>query len=110
MAVAKNVGLPETGDRPRFWPWFGVAAAIVAADRVTKLLLLDALAPGEVRAVTGFINLVLVYNKGAAFSFLVGAPAGKRPSSPASPSSLRSSSPSCSCAMRGGGSSAPRWR
>jgi signal peptidase II len=53
--------------------WFAVAAAIVVADRLTKLLVLEALAPGESRALTGFFNLVLVFNKGAAFSFLAGA-------------------------------------
>ena len=54
-------------------PWFAVAAAIVLADRVTKLLVLDSFAPGERLPITGFFNMVLVFNKGAAFSFLAGA-------------------------------------
>jgi len=59
--------------------WFAFAAAIVAADRVTKLIVLQAFAPGESFAVTGFFNLVLVFNKGAAFSFLAGAPGWQAP-------------------------------
>ncbi len=63
----------------RTLPWFAVAAAIVAADRLTKILVLQAFAPGESRPVTGFFNLVLVFNKGAAFSFLAGAPGWQTP-------------------------------
>jgi signal peptidase II len=58
---------------PRAAAWFGLAAAIVVADRLSKLAVLDALAPGERIEVTGFCNLVLVFNRGAAFSFLAGA-------------------------------------
>jgi signal peptidase II len=60
-------------------PWFAVAAAIIAADRVTKLAMLEAFAPGERLQVTGFFNLVLVFNKGAAFSFLAGASGWQTP-------------------------------
>jgi signal peptidase II len=60
-------------------PWFAVAAAIVAADRVTKLMVLEAFAPGERLQLTGFFKLVLVFNKGAAFSFLAGASGWQTP-------------------------------
>jgi len=60
-------------------PWFAVAAAVVAADRATKLVVQHAFEPGESLAVTGFFNLVLVFNKGAAFSFLSSAPGWQRP-------------------------------
>jgi signal peptidase II len=63
----------------RVLPWFAVAAAIIAADRVTKLVMLEAFAPGEHLQVTGFFNLVLVFNKGAAFSFLAGASGWQTP-------------------------------
>jgi signal peptidase II len=56
------------------WGWFALAAAILVADRLTKLAVLAVFAPGESRPVTGFFNLVLVFNKGAAFSILAGAP------------------------------------
>ncbi|TAN55773.1 MAG: signal peptidase II [Betaproteobacteria bacterium] len=59
--------------------WFLIAAAVVAADRVIKLIVLQAIAPGEVLAVTGFFNLVLVFNKGAAFSLLAAAPGWQTP-------------------------------
>jgi signal peptidase II len=59
--------------------WFGIAATIVAADRVTKLLMLETFAPGERLQLTGFFNLVLVFNKGAAFSFLAGASGWQTP-------------------------------
>ena len=60
-------------------PWFAIAVAIVFADRVTKFLMLEAFAPGERLQVTGFFNLVLVFNKGAAFSFLAGASGWQTP-------------------------------
>lgn len=53
--------------------WFAAAALVVALDRAAKAAVLAALAPGESVAVTGFFNLVLVFNKGAAFSLLAGA-------------------------------------
>jgi len=55
-------------------PWFAAAAAIVAVDRVTKWAMIDWLRVGQSVEVTGFFNLVLVYNRGAAFSFLSDAP------------------------------------
>ena len=53
--------------------WFALAAAVLVADRLTKLAVLAQLVPGEAVRVTDFFNLVLVFNKGAAFSFLAGA-------------------------------------
>jgi signal peptidase II len=58
---------------PRALPWFALAAALVIVDRLSKLAMLDAFVPGERHALTGFLNLVLVFNRGAAFSFLAGA-------------------------------------
>lgn len=58
---------------PRAAHWFGLAGSIVILDRVTKALVLESFAPGESRVVTSFFNLVLVFNKGAAFSFLAAA-------------------------------------
>jgi signal peptidase II len=66
-------------DFRRALPWFAVAAAIILADRVTKLWVLEAFAPGERLPVTGFFNMVLVFNKGAAFSFLAGASGWQTP-------------------------------
>jgi signal peptidase II len=63
----------------RALPWFAVAAAIVVADQITKWLVLARFALGERVEVTGFMNLVLVFNKGAAFSFLADAPGWQTP-------------------------------
>ncbi len=59
--------------------WFVLAAALVAADQLVKAAVLAAFAPGERRELTGFFNLVLVFNKGAAFSFLSQAPGWQTP-------------------------------
>lgn len=69
----------KRGAMPRPAGWFGLAAAVIAADYATKLAVLAAFAPGERRAVTEFFNLVLVFNKGAAFSFLAGAEGWQTP-------------------------------
>src|SRR5690349_19220868 len=52
------------------WLWFLLAAAVVAADQATKAIVLSRFLVGEGVVVTPFFNMVLVYNKGAAFSFL----------------------------------------
>jgi signal peptidase II len=60
-------------------PWFAVSAAIVLADQLTKWLVLSRFAPGEAFELTGFFNLILVFNKGAAFSLLANAPGWQTP-------------------------------
>jgi signal peptidase II len=54
-------------------PWLGLAALIVLLDQGTKLTIERVFDYGDVHPVTSFFNLVLTYNKGAAFSFLAGA-------------------------------------
>ena len=51
-------------------PWLAVAALIAVADQASKYAISASLRAGEVREITGFFNLVLAYNRGAAFSFL----------------------------------------
>lgn len=50
--------------------WLGIAAIIVLLDQVTKITITQIFSYGQSVPVTSFFNLVLVYNKGAAFSFL----------------------------------------
>ncbi len=50
--------------------WLGVALVVVLLDQVTKITMTRLLAYGQVEYVNHYINLVMVYNKGAAFSFL----------------------------------------
>jgi len=52
------------------WPWLALAAAVVAADQLSKWILVGALRPGDEHVVTPFFSIVLTFNTGAAFSFL----------------------------------------
>lgn len=54
-------------------PWLGIAVIALLIDQVTKLTILKTFQYGEFRPITSFFNLVLIYNKGAAFSFLAAA-------------------------------------
>ena len=58
--------------------WLGTAFALVVVDQIVKVLVLQSLTSGRVVEVTPFFNLVLVYNPGAAFSFLAGASGWQR--------------------------------
>jgi signal peptidase II len=53
--------------------WLAVSAVVVALDLASKAWIGHLLAPGEGRDLAPFLRLVLVYNTGAAFSFLAGA-------------------------------------
>ena len=53
--------------------WLILSLLVVAADQATKLWVLAALQPREVIPVLPVFNLTLVFNEGAAFSFLAGA-------------------------------------
>jgi len=62
----------------RLAAWLALALALALADQGTKQAIGALLAPGEARGITGFFNLVLVYNRGAAFSFLSDASGWQR--------------------------------
>lgn len=51
-------------------PWFALALIVFAIDFITKSIVLSSFYYGERLEITSFFNLVLVYNYGAAFSFL----------------------------------------
>ncbi len=53
--------------------WFALALLLVVLDQLTKYWISASFNYGEARAVTGFFNLVLTHNQGAAFSFLASA-------------------------------------
>jgi signal peptidase II len=62
------------------WRWFALSAAIVAADQLTKWLVLGYFEHRYPRVeLTGFFNLVLVFNKGAAFSLFAQAAGWQTP-------------------------------
>lgn len=54
----------------RLLAWAAVILAVVAADQFTKWLAVGLLAGRPLTLIPGFADLVLVYNKGAAFSLL----------------------------------------
>jgi signal peptidase II len=58
--------------------WLALAALIVVADQVAKSAAVQYFAAHPPVAVTPFLNLVLVYNPGAAFSFLSDAAGWQR--------------------------------
>ena len=83
MAPANSGNMPERERTPagRYrvtLAWVLLGVVIAFADQGTKVLFGTLLAPGEVRPVTGFFNLVLVFNRGAAFSLLADAPGWQR--------------------------------
>lgn len=54
----------------RFFAWISLSALVITLDQITKLAVLSHLSLGEGIPYTDFFKLVLVYNPGAAFSFL----------------------------------------
>ena len=50
--------------------WLGLSALVVVLDRITKLAVMRTFTLHESVEVTSFFNMVFVYNRGAAFSFL----------------------------------------
>jgi signal peptidase II len=57
----------------RLAPWLGLALIVILCDQLTKIAILRTYAYGVPHAITSFFNLVLVFNQGAAFSFLASA-------------------------------------
>ncbi|WP_426175915.1 signal peptidase II [Massilia sp. TWR1-2-2] len=51
-------------------PWLGIAAIVVLCDQLSKIAISKLFVFGEEKVITSFFNLVLAYNRGAAFSFL----------------------------------------
>lgn len=58
-----------TGSRVT-WIWYAISFVVLVLDQWTKGLAQQHLTFGMSREVTGFFDLTLAYNRGAAFSFL----------------------------------------
>ena len=58
--------------------WLVIAAVLVGLDQLSKFAITHSLAYGGGIEITPFFNLVLVHNKGAAFSFLSSASGWQR--------------------------------
>ncbi|MFZ5585967.1 MAG: signal peptidase II [Thermodesulfobacteriota bacterium] len=57
--------------------WTLIALAVVVLDQASKWLAVAALADGGMVLIPGLADLVLVYNKGAAFGILADSPHGR---------------------------------
>ena len=58
--------------------WMGIALVVVLLDQVTKIAMSERLLYGQSEPITTYFNLVMVYNKGAAFRFLSDQPGWQR--------------------------------
>lgn len=67
-----DANIRMAASRP-WWHWLALTAIVIALDQLTKSLIQARFEYGEAHYVAPFFNLVLVYNKGAAFSFLASA-------------------------------------
>lgn len=72
MATRKNTRGNSMVSNPSrsIVPWLGLAAIVILLDQLSKITVSKLLAIGDSMPVTHFLNLVLAYNPGAAFSFL----------------------------------------
>ena len=51
-------------------PWLAIATVVLLLDQLSKISISRMFTYGQARELTDWFNLVLMYNKGAAFSFL----------------------------------------
>lgn len=58
--------------------WLGIALVVVLLDQASKIMMSQFLLYGQSEAITSYFNLVMVYNKGAAFSVLSDQPGWQR--------------------------------
>ena len=78
------MGKKNSGDNslnvssPRLMMWLGIAAIIMLLDQLTKITFERVLAFESTKVINAYFNLVMVYNKGAAFSFLADQPGWQR--------------------------------
>lgn len=70
MATKNRVVSKSSSSSSSLIPWLGIAAIVILLDQVTKITILRTFRYAEEMAITSFFNLVLAFNKGAAFSFL----------------------------------------
>lgn len=67
-----------SGKKPSLWGWLTGALFIVALDQVTKIWFDSHLHYAERLTVLPFFDFTLLYNRGAAFSFLAGGEGWQR--------------------------------
>jgi signal peptidase II len=70
--------MPEYGQRYRWLRWLLLSALVLLLDQLSKQAITANFQYGESKTLLPFFNLVLAYNKGAAFSFLANASGWQR--------------------------------
>lgn len=66
--------MPEPTNLPRkVWPYLLLSLVVIVLDQITKAAILERFELGErLTVIAGFFDLTLLFNRGAAFSFLAG--------------------------------------
>lgn len=59
-------------------PWLGISLIVILFDQLTKIAVTKVFAYATPHAVTPFFNFLLIFNRGAAFSFLSSASGWQR--------------------------------
>ena len=73
--MPKSFGSTKRG----LWPWLALIAAVIVLDQLTKVAVVKLFTYGERKEIIhGFFDLTLLFNKGAAFSFLSNASGWQR--------------------------------
>lgn len=70
MATNKKRLMRNASHSNSLLSWLGISLIVLLLDQLSKITIAKLFYYGQSYPVTGFFNLVLVYNKGAAFSFL----------------------------------------
>ena len=73
--MAKTLALPTT---TTLGPWLGIALIVILFDQLTKIAVMKVFAYGAPYVLTPFFNLLLAFNRGAAFNFLAAASGWQR--------------------------------
>jgi signal peptidase II len=70
MANRKPTFSSSSQSRGTLVPWLGIALIVILFDQLSKISITKLFTHGEEKAITSFFNLVLAYNRGAAWGFL----------------------------------------
>jgi signal peptidase II len=76
--MAKTRPMEQSSGGGTLAPWLGVALVVILFDQLTKIAVAKVFTYATPYALTPFFNLFLVFNRGAAFSFLSAASGWQR--------------------------------
>lgn len=71
--MAKSMNKAPSRSSVSSAPWLGVAFVVILFDQLAKIAVTRVFVYGRPYPVTSFFDLLLLHNRGAAFSFLAGA-------------------------------------